>query len=158
MASPKICKSCKNIIPAGSKYCPVCGAKAPRGLPTWAIVVICVLGVFILIGAFNSDKPEKVESTPSARASSEPTVRATSTPKPTPTPEPVFTIGDTAEMQDVRVTLHDVRTSYGESFLTPDSGQVFLIFDIEIENNRELKLRSVLFCASMLTQTITLSN
>jgi hypothetical protein len=147
MASPKICKSCRNIIPAGSKYCPVCGAKAPQGLPTWAIVVICLVGVIFLIGVFNSDKPEKVESTPSIRASSEPTVKATSTPKPTPTPEPVFTIGDTAEMQDVRVTLHDVRISYGESFLNPASGYVFLIFDIEIENNRENEITiSSLLC------------
>lgn len=147
MASPKICKSCRNIIPAGSKYCPVCGAKAPQGLPTWAIVVICLVGVIFLIGVFNSDKPEKVESTPSIRASSEPTVKATSTPKPTPIPEPVFTIGDTAEMQDVRVTLHDVRISYGESFLNPASGYVFLIFDIEIENNRENEITiSSLLC------------
>lgn len=147
MASPKICKSCRNIIPAGSKYCPVCGAKAPQGLPTWAIVVICLVGVIFLIGAFNSDKPEKVESTSSIRASSEPTVKATSTPKPTPTLEPVFTIGDTAEMQDVRVTLHDVRISYGESFLNPASGYVFLIFDIEIENNRENEITiSSLLC------------
>ncbi len=147
MASPKICKSCRNIIPVGSKYCPVCGAKAPQGLPTWAIVVICVVGVLILIGAFNSDKPKKVEPTPYVRASSEPTVKATSTPKPTSTPEPVFTIGDTVEMQDVRVTLHDVRISYGESFLNPASGNVFLIFDIEIENKRDNEITiSSLLC------------
>ncbi len=147
MASPKICKTCRNIIPLGSKYCPVCGAKAPQGLPTWAIVVICVLGVLFLIGVFNSDKPEKVESTASVRTSSEPTIKVNSTPKPTPTPEPIFTVGDTVEMQDVRVTLHDVRTSYGESLLLPASGNVFLIFDVEIENNRDNEITiSSLLC------------
>ena len=147
MASTRIFKTCRNIIPIGSKYCRVCGAKAPQGLPKWAIVVICVLGALFLIGVFNSDKPEKVESTPSVRTSSEPTIKVTSTPKPTLTPEPVFTVGDTVEMQDVRVTLHDVRTSYGESFLIPASGNVFLIFDIEIENNRDNEITiSSLLC------------
>ena len=132
MASPKVCKTCRNIVYPGNKFCPVCGAKVPQGLPTWAIVVITVLAVLFVIGMFNSDKPEKVEPTPRTAS-----VAVTPRPSPTSTPTPVYTIDDTLEMSDIRVTLHDVRNSYGKSFLTPDEGRVYLVFELEVENNRD---------------------
>lgn len=135
MAGPKICKSCGNVINPGPKYCPICGAKVPQGLPTWATVVIVIIAALIMIGLINSGKSENPD--PTARSTSTVTPKPTSTPRPTPTPEPTYTIGDTIEYNDLRITLHDVRNNYGSGFLTPDSGMTFLVFDIEIENNRD---------------------
>jgi hypothetical protein len=57
-----------------------------------------------------------------------------------------FTVGDTVTKKDVYVTLTDVREFDGE-FLHPEEGNVFVAFELEIENKSDESLAvSSLMC------------
>ena len=106
----KLCKYCKSEIPYDAKVCPHCRKKQTPNGCLIAIIVIVVL--FILIG---------VASTPS-------------TPTVTHAPS-VYSIGDTAESNGVKVTLVNAETGHGSQYLTPSAGNIFVTLEFEIEND-----------------------
>lgn len=61
--------------------------------------------------------------------------------KPEETPEKsVFGVGESTEVNDVVVTLLDVRESMGSDFNVPSDGNVFIICEFEIQNNSKSEL------------------
>ena len=109
----KLCKYCKSEIPYDAKVCPHCRKKQTPNGCLIAIIVIVVL--FILIGV--------------AGGSSIP-----STPTVTHAPS-VYSIGDTAESNGVKVTLVNAETGHGSQYLTPSAGNIFVTLEFEIEND-----------------------
>lgn len=47
---------------------------------------------------------------------------------------PVYDPGDTIEYEQTRLTVNSVRTSIGSEYITPDSGNEFVVIDITVEN------------------------
>ena len=47
----------------------------------------------------------------------------------------ILTVGDSATQDDVTVTLLSVEESYGNDYITPEPGNLFLALEFEIENN-----------------------
>lgn len=47
----------------------------------------------------------------------------------------ILTVGDSATQDDITITLLSVHESYGNDYITPDSGKLFLSLEFEIENN-----------------------
>lgn len=109
----KLCKYCKSEIPYDAKVCPHCRKKQTPNGCLIAIIVIVVL--FILIGVAGGS------STPS-------------TPTVTHAPS-VYSIGDTAESNGVKVTLVNAETGHGSQYLTPSAGNIFVTLEFEIEND-----------------------
>lgn len=109
----KLCKYCKSEIPYDAKVCPHCRKKQTPNGCLIAIIVIVVL--FILIGVTGGS------STPS-------------TPTVTHAPS-VYSIGDTAESNGVKVTLVNAETGHGSQYLTPSAGNIFVTLEFEIEND-----------------------
>lgn len=127
------CKTCGAQIAKSAKACPNCGARQRNRHPVLTVILTLVLILFAigLAVSISEQKPTKVEST------NAPGTRAAATASPAPT---VFTVGDTAEMSGVRVTLTDVRSGTGAQFYTPEDGKVFLTFELEIENGTEAEI------------------
>lgn len=48
-----------------------------------------------------------------------------------------FKVGETAEIDDVSITLTDVSENFGGDYFTPDEGNVFVICEFNIENNSD---------------------
>lgn len=68
-----------------------------------------------------------------------PTATATPEPEPTATSEPepqneVLQVGDTANFQQISVTVHDVRFDDGDEFSAPDEGTRWLVVDASVQN------------------------
>lgn len=131
MSKLVICKTCGAQIAKSAKACPNCGARQRNRHPILTAVLSLIL-ILIIIGlavSIADQKPTKVDDSPA------PADRAA-----TPTATAVFTVGDTAEMSGVRVTLVDVRSGAGVQFYTPEDGKVFLTFELEIENATEAEI------------------
>lgn len=133
------CKSCGAEIAKSAKVCPQCGAKRKSGALK---VVLVVLGVLIVIGVIGSmwsdDEPKKIgEADPTAQAESK-------GPEQT-----IFYVGDKVELNDVIVTLNNVRESSGSTYNKPSDGNVFVLCEFTIENNSEKDLAiSSMLCFS----------
>ena len=120
------CKSCGKEIAKSAKACPHCGAKPNPGCLRIALAVFLIFIGIGLIGSALSgnDEPAKVPTESNA-----PAVETTEVPAD-------FTVGDTVTKKDVYVTLVDVREFDGE-FLHPEEGNVFVAFELEIENKSD---------------------
>lgn len=130
------CKSCGREIAKSAKACPHCGAKPKPGCLRIALAVFLIFIGIGLVGSALSgnDEPTKVPT-----ESNVPSVETTEAPAD-------FTVGDTVAKKDVYVTLVDVREFDGE-FLHPGEGNVFVAFELEIENKSDESLAiSSLMC------------
>ena len=130
------CKSCGKEIAKSAKACPHCGAKPKPGCLRIALAVFLIFIGIGLVGSALSgnDEPTKVPT-----ESNTPAVETTEDPAE-------FTVGDTVTKKDVYVTLVDVREFDGE-FLHPEEGNVFVAFELEIENKSDESLAiSSLMC------------
>lgn len=130
------CKSCGKEIAKSAKACPHCGAKPKPGCLRIALAVFLIFIGIGLIGSALSgnDEPTKVPTESNA-----PAVETTEAPAN-------FTVGDTVTKKDVYVTLIDVREFDGE-LLHPEDGNVFVAFELEIENKSDSPLAiSSLMC------------
>lgn len=130
MAKMTTCKTCGAQIAKSAKACPNCGDRRRSRHPILTAVLSLILILFIigLAVSLSEQKPTKVDGSP---ASADRAATPTAT---------VFTVGDTAEMSGVRVTLVDVRSGTGAQFYTPEDGKVFLTFELEIENGTEAEI------------------
>ena len=140
------CPECGKEISDQADKCPNCGAptrkkaeekstkKKTRGCLGTVLIVFALL---ILIGAFGSmlssdDKPTKVDSGDSAEATEEEKTE--------------FAVGETASLNDVKVTLVSAEESNGTQFLAPEAGNIYINLSFEITNNsdRDITVSSML--------------
>ena len=121
------CKSCGKEIAKSAKACPHCGAKAKPGCFRIVLAVFLIfIGIGLIAGALSEDEgPVKVPS------ESQGTAQTTQ-----PAEDPVFTVGDTAAMDDIYVTLVEIHEYDGE-FLEPEDGNTFVAFELLIENKSD---------------------
>ena len=122
----KKCKHCQSDIPKKAKICPVCKKKQKH---TLLGIVIAIIGLLMILGLLDSteEKPTKVSNNVSESTND-------STASETPTPNPTFGVGDTAEYKGVKVTLNSVTESKGNQYNKPTEGNVFLLVNFTIEN------------------------
>lgn len=120
MAKMKKCKTCGAEIAKSAKTCPHCGAKKGPG------VIRIIVGVFLLfigigmIASIGADENNNEQL--------------------------VYGINETANYENISVTLKSVEESTGSYYLEPADGNIFLICEFEIENNSnsELAISSML--------------
>lgn len=140
MAKLRTCKTCGAQIAKSAKVCPQCGAKlhkAARIVVTLLVVLIIILFFAMCNSIFSKDPVETAKPVSTAVQED----KAAS-----PTEKPVYGIGDTLEMKNVRATLTDVRISQGSQYSTPEEGSEFVIYELEIENcsDEEIAVSSLL--------------
>ena len=136
----KKCKHCQSDIPKKAKVCPQCGKKQGGALK-WIIIAVVAL---IIIGSASGgeDEPKKVESNNTEVGA----VTEVATREIASQPEE-FTVGDTVEYKDIKVTLNSVTENTGSQYNKPTDGNVFLLLDFTIENNSNSELNvSSLLC------------
>ena len=122
------CKTCGAQIASNAKTCPNCGAKNKKKHPIlFGILILLVL--IIAIASSGNDDAKKVDS-----PTSSPNVEASSE---TDSAQTAFSVGETAELKDVQVTLVDASESAGSAYNTPAEGNVFVICEFEIANNSD---------------------
>lgn len=98
-----------------------------------ALIVIGVMVVLGIIGSiFGDNSPQKVDnSSPSAENNAEEQTQEEKT---------TFTVGETAEMNDVQVAFVNYEESFGSEYNTPTDGNVFVLANFEITNNSDSEL------------------
>lgn len=135
----KKCKHCKSDIQFDAKVCPQCRKKQGGGClkPILiCIVVLCVLGA---IAGMSENKPKKVtsqnESTEQEADKAEDNVK-----DETGSGKDIFAIGETAEMNDVQVTMTDYAENKGSEWNAPADGQIYVLVEFEIKNNSDAEL------------------
>ena len=144
----KICKYCKTEIPADAKICPNCRKKQGPGGCLIAVIVVVVL--LILIGVFaggGNDEVTKVETTAQESiGSEEASPDETEAEVESSAEDMVFAVGETAQQNDIQVTLVSATESSGGNFITPDNGNVFLLLEFNIVNNssKDINISSML--------------
>ena len=127
----KKCKHCKTEIPKDAKICPNC-RKKQGGKLKWVIIAVVALGVIGAALGSGEDKPKKVGSIDEANQTDSPESNAEE--------QEVFHIGETAELNDVRVTMTNYEESNGSEYNIPSDGNVFVLVEFEIENNSDSEL------------------
>lgn len=141
--SIKICRHCSSTIPKNAKVCPICRKKQSKKIK-WIILAIVVIGI---IGAAasggNENKPKKVADSNSESNNSNETRQDNTKNEPR---KNIFKKGETAEMNNIQVTLTDYKESSGGEWNRPAEGNVFLMAEFEISNNsdEELTISSVM--------------
>ena len=136
----KLCKYCKTEIPYDAKVCPNCKkSQKPNGCLIAILVVVVLLVLAAVAGGSSSDSSTAASSTAASTAvqadSAAETQTAEPTPEPTEAPKTTYTVGETAEANDVKVTLVNVEQSTGNQYMTPADGNVYVVLEFEIENN-----------------------
>lgn len=135
-SATKLCKHCKTEIPAGAKVCPNCRKKQGGKLKFIVIilVVICIIGA--LAGGGDEDEPKKVEKTTSSNES-KPQNKSSDKKESKKKEQTLFKVGETAEQNNIQITLVNSTESAGTEYLKPDDGNIFLICEFEIANNSD---------------------
>ena len=125
------CKTCGEEIAKKAKICPRCGAKVKKK-NVLLIIAIVVIGIIAIGSMAGKDEPKLVDSNDSSSVN-----QSTKT---------TFKVGETAELNDIVVSLVDVKESYGSAYNKPKSGNVFVLaeFDIANNSNSEIAVSSML--------------
>lgn len=134
----KKCKHCKSDIPGSAKVCPVCRKKQSGGCLVWALIGIAVLVVLGAAAGLKEDKPKKVGDQETAKAGTE--NAGTQNEKDTAPEKDIFAVGETAEMNNVQVTMTNYQESAGSEWNKPTEGNVFVLTEFEIANNSDSEL------------------
>lgn len=129
----KLCKHCKTEIPKDAKVCPNC-RKKQKGIGKWITIAVVVV---ILIAAMSGgeDNPKKVE-TADAESSETTTESATDTSEDREEKD-TFGIGETAEMNNVQVTMVSYSENEGSEYNKPTDGNEYVMVEFDIVNNSE---------------------
>ena len=132
----KLSKHCKSEIPKAAKVCPNC-RKKQGGIGKW--IVIGIIVVIFLAVAFGGgdDKQKKVENNTTTTQQGE---NDNDKKADTQETKDIFTVGETAEMNDVQVTLLKYSESKGSEYNKPSDGNVFLMAEFEIVNNSDSEM------------------
>ena len=140
MAKLRVCKACGAQIAKSAKACPQCGAKQHKGARiVGALLVVLIIILFFAMckSIFSKDPVETAKPVNTAVQGD----KAAS-----PSENQAYGIGDTLEMKNVRATLTDVRILQGSQYSTPEEGNEFVIYELEIENcsDEEIAVSSLL--------------
>ena len=128
----KICKQCGTEISYQAKICPRCFKKQSSNIK-W--IVIAVIAVFIIGGLLTEeDEPKKVGDTNNSSETN------TDTSKENTSGATTFAIGETAEMNNIQVTMVNYEENTGSDFNKPTDGNVYLLVNFEIANNSDSEL------------------
>ena len=137
----KKCKYCQAEMPLNSNMCLQCGKRQGGTLKyiLIAVAVFIVMGV-VVAGFGKDDGPKKVNTNNSVEDDTKNDATTEENKKDT------FTVGETAEMQDIQVTLSNYEESEGSNFYKPSEGKVFVLAEFEIANNsdKDLAISSLL--------------
>ena len=128
----KVCKHCQSEIPKKAKVCPVC-RKKQGGILKWiviAVIVIAIIGAVAGSGG-DDDKPHQVSNDSTPESDTQSQGETDSAEKDT------FSVGETAEMNGVQVTMVNYEESNGSEFNSPSDGNVFVLIEFEIANNTD---------------------
>ena len=133
----KICKHCQSEIPKKAKVCPVCRKKQGAGCLPIIIAVVVLFVLLAAIGGGGEDDEPSLAETSSAESSA--VNEASSVPESetaeTSEAKTVFGLGETAEMNDIQVTMLNYVESNGSEYNSPADGNVFVLVEFEIANN-----------------------
>lgn len=129
------CKTCGATIAKTARTCPSCGAKQHQGAYIaigiiTAVMIIAVIG--ILFGEEDA-KPTLVEKEPPASSMQNSESKA----EPQAETPSVFGVGETANLNDIHVTLTSVSQGNGKEYMRPKDGNVFIFCEFEIENHSD---------------------
>ena len=136
----KLCKHCKTPIPKYAKVCPNC-RKKQGGVGKWIIIGVIVVILLAALFGGGDDKLKKVEN--SKVESTQQDEKKSEEPKTDVNTEEVkdiFEVGETAELNDVQVTLLSYKESKGSEYNKPSDGNVFLMAEFEIVNNSDSEM------------------
>lgn len=99
--------------------------------------LLIIFGVFIILGiigsALSGDNEPKKVADKNVEDSQKPE-------KEVKEEKTIFSIGETAEMNDVQITMMSYEESTGSEFNTPSEGNVFVLVNFEIANNSDSEL------------------
>lgn len=132
----KLCKNCKSEIPKAAKVCPNC-RKKQGGIGKWIVIGIIVIIFLAVAFGGGDDKPKKVENNTTTTQQGE---NDNDKKADTQETKDIFTVGETAEMNDVQVTLLKYSESKGSEYNKPSDGNVFLMAEFEIVNNSDSEM------------------
>ena len=140
MARLVSCQNCGKHVSTSLSHCPNCGARQRRPLKTVLIVLAVLAAIFIFLlnpiiseASVNSREAVKQaeEREKYAQAVFEELMNE---------PIPTHGIGETAELRRIRATLRGIHSSKGSGFNKPKDGNVFLVYELEIENGSDKEL------------------
>lgn len=116
------CKTCGKEVAKSAKICPNCGANLKN--VSIANVVFALLFVFLIFSIimYESEKPKRVDSNNINTAK-----QIDDSPK--------FAVGESAELNNIIVTLKSVKESKGSIYNEPSEGKVLANCEFEIQNN-----------------------
>ena len=136
------CKYCGKEMDDSATFCPECGkpvnenievsrknrkqSKKEKKHPILAVILI-VLAIFLIVAAVSGGEGNDNEKT--SGSSSIANV------SPAPTEKTEFTVGDKVDLNDISVTLVNVTENAGSAYNKPSDGNVFVLFEFNIENN-----------------------
>ncbi len=107
--------------------------KKKGGKLKWIIIAVIVIG--IIGAAVGGGDDDKVKDVTKEVANSEDNKKDAEDPATEEKTE--FYLGETAEQQNIQISLVNVTESLGNEFAKPDEGNLFLICEFEIANNSE---------------------
>lgn len=144
----KLCKYCQTEIPKKAKICPNCKKKQSGKLKWIVIAVIVVILIAAIAGGGGDTTPQRVDNTNLPSESNEKQQGTSKTEdkqeETTKTEEKqeeiIFGVGETAELNGVRVTMTDYSESNGSEYNKPSDGNVSLLVEFLIENNTDSEL------------------
>ena len=134
----KLCKYCQTEIPKKAKICPNCKKKQSGKLKWIVIAVIVLILIAAIAGGGGDTTPQRVDN---ANLPSESNEKQQGTLKTEEKQEEIiFGVGETAELNGVRVTMTDYSESNGSKYNKPSDGNVFLLIEFLIENNTDSEM------------------
>ncbi len=128
------CKTCGADIASSAKSCPGCGAKNKKPFYTrwWFILIV----IFVIIGALGSGGSKKDNSTATANKTKDSSSISSSTDSKEENTTKNYSVGDTVQLKDYKVTVNGVRTVTQDNtgYIKAEEGKEFFLVDCTVEN------------------------
>ncbi len=116
------CKTCGKEIAKTADKCPHCGANLKNTSIIKVVFAILLIFLIFFIIINESEKPKRVDSN---------NINTTKQTNNSST----FAVGESAELNNIIVTLKSVKESKGSEYNKPAEGKVLAICEFEIQNN-----------------------